>query len=301
MRSLSITLASGSLLLLAGCVDSKWAFLRRQETPQVYANGPTAEQLVAYLNRNAEQITSLQCMHVDLDCKYRFQQFHVAARMVCEKPRNFRLVAQALGNTEADIGSNRDEFWLWLRRNEPPYLLHCSYQALDQGGVQLPFPVQPDWVMEALGMATYPADGRYQVNQNRRNGLLELVQDGMNQGRQVKRVTVFDNRPDARVHVKGHILRDEHGHDICAAHVRDVEMVGGVVVPRKIDLVYPSERLEMRFTLFTDASDVVLNRPVDADQAQALFSRPNLRGVQTYDLGATASSQVSPAGGYLAR
>jgi hypothetical protein len=299
MRFLSLTLAFGALVPLAGCVDSKWAFLRRQDTPPpAPGNAPTADQLVAYLNRNAEQITSLQCMHVDLDCKYRLQQFHVAARMVCEKPRNFRLVAEALSKTEADIGSNRDEFWLWIARNDPPYLLHCSYQALEQGGVRLPFPVQPDWVMEALGMAAYPADGRYQLIPNRRTGQLELVQDTMNQGRRAQRVTVFDNHPNARVRVKAHILRDERGQEICAAYIRDVDFINGIMVPRKVDLVYPAERLQMRFTLFADANDVVLNRPLDPEQARDLFSRPSWRGVQTYDLGATAS-QVSPAGGYL--
>jgi hypothetical protein len=298
MRFTSLTLACGPLIFLAGCAESKWAFLRHPaDAPRVSGNIPSADQLVAYVNRNAEQISSLQCMHMDLDCKYRLQQFHVTGRMVCEKPRNFRLRADALGKSEADIGSNQDEFWIWIARNDPPTLLHCSYQALEQGGVRLPFPVQPDWVMEALGMAAYPVDGRYKVAQAK-SGQLELIQDSMSQGRPVKRVTVFDNRADARVHVKAHILRDERNQVICAATVGDVAVVNGVVVPRKIDLQYPSEHLQMRFTLFQDPADLVLNRPLDPGQSQSLFSRPNWPGVQTYDLGATAA-QVSPAGGYL--
>ena len=55
MRSLSLTLLLGTLLL-AGCTNSKWAFLHnRQDTPQVAGKNPASEDLVGYLNRNAEQ------------------------------------------------------------------------------------------------------------------------------------------------------------------------------------------------------------------------------------------------------
>jgi len=298
MRSISLPLFLVTLLLAAGCNNSKWGFLRKsQETPPAYGNNPSAQDLVAYMNDNAQQLQSLQCLQVDMDCKYRLQQFHVTGRMVCEKPRNFRLVAEALHKTEADIGSNRDEFWFWIQRNDPPYLVHCSYQALGQGGVRLPFPVQPEWVIEALGMAEYPVDGNYQPVVPTKDHHLELIRNGVSQGRRVQKVTVFDNRPGARVRVRAHLLRDERGQKICAAYIQDVEVINGVVVPRKVDLDYPAERLTMRFKLFDSAGDVVVNRPIDNEQAQLLFSRPNLTGVQSVDLGMSAS-QVSPAGGF---
>ena len=41
--------------------------------------------------------------------------------------------------------------------------------------VPLPFPFQPEWVMETLGRATYSANGQYRVEH--RAYKIELIQD----------------------------------------------------------------------------------------------------------------------------
>src|SRR5207302_9722983 len=138
----------------------------------------------------------------------------LAGSLYCEKPKNFRLRAKVAGHQEADFGSNDSEFWYWIGRDQPPYLYHCDYQSLDRGGVRLPFPFQPDWVMAALGMATYPPvqDGNYRVEAKGKT--VELIQRIESQGQQVTRVTIFANRSDVRPpepQVVGHVLLDARG------------------------------------------------------------------------------------------
>src|SRR5438445_8791844 len=109
------------LLTLVGCADSKWNFLRQnQDNARLPVENPTQAQLVEYLNRNAQQIQSIQCSMISMDTRMNGTPFNIPGRMVCQKPLNFRLVAETLGSQEADIGSNSQEFWYYIKRNNPP-------------------------------------------------------------------------------------------------------------------------------------------------------------------------------------
>jgi hypothetical protein len=300
MRNLALTFAMGTMFLLTGCSGSgsKWGFLRNSpDQPRITAEKPSSAQLVEYLNRNAQQIQSIECTDLDLDVKAGNQPFGMQAMMACRKGKNFRLKATAVGNLQADMGSNDQEFWYWIAKADPPYLVYCSYADLSRG-VQLPFPFQPEWVMEALGMAEYDPAGNYALNVKGSN--LELVQQSVSpQGQPVRKVTIFNNARDARVRVRAHLLLDDKGREICSAYINDVQIVGGVTVPTKVILTWPSQRMELKMKL----NNSVVNHlePVAADR---LFTRPTLANVQSVDLARTqygASSQLSPAGGPLPR
>ena len=302
MRQILAVLGLGVLALASGCANSKWGLFRSSQTAErLPATNPTAPDLVNYLNRNAQRIQSLECAHVDLDVKQGMQPFHVDARIACQKPRNFRMHATALGKTEADIGSNDQEFWYWIARGDP-YLIHCSYQDL-ASGARTPFPFQPEWIIEALGMAEFDPNQKYEAVP--KGNSLELVQSSTNsRGERIQKVTVFSNVISAPVRVTDHILRNAKGEEICRAKILEVQEVAkGIVIPRKVVLSYPGEKLEMRMTLWTRLDDVRLNTQIDAEQAKALFTRPTLSGVQSYDLarGPDGGNALRPAGAFAPR
>src|SRR5947208_2507319 len=83
---------------------------------------------------------------------------------------------------------------------------------------------------------------------------LELVRETMNQGQRVQKVTEFSRVP-AKVQVRAHKLRDARGKDICSAQIIDVEDINGAIVPRKLVLSYPAEKLELKMTLFSSARE----------------------------------------------
>jgi hypothetical protein len=296
------------VLFLSGCSDSKWNFLRKENhtgDARLPLENPTTADLVAYMNRNSQQISSVQCNLMSLDCRYGIQEFSIPSMMVCQKPArpgagpNFRLVAKAVGSEEADIGSNEQEFWYWLKRNNPPYLVHCSYQDMAQG-VKIPFPFQPEWVIEALGMGDYGSPENYRLSLGKSGRTYELIKETTVQGQRVQKVTVFNRQP-SQAQVASHLLRDAHGSVICSARILETANVGGVLLPRKIVFSYPAEKIELKMKLFDSPRDVLLNQQFDAEQAQRLFTRPLLTGVQSYDLARGldgATSQVRPAGGF---
>jgi hypothetical protein len=272
------------LALPAGC--NSWRHLRGPSNVGPQANAPsgnpTAEQLVAYLNDNARRLQSIECRDLQLDASMKWETVGLTGQMVCQKPRNFRLVARAAGMSMADFGSNPEEVWFWVGKSDPPYLFHCSHQDFAQGRSQVKFPLQPDWVMVALGMAEYDPSKPYQVRDVDRGRSIELISQSVSaQGRPVRQVTVFSRGPNLQV--TGHKIVDQQTNkEICAATITQVQQdpTSGAFYPRMVQLHWPEEQMRLKMRL----DDVVINNPIDQNRTAGLFTRPALQGVQSYNM-----------------
>lgn len=302
MRHVSGLIGMGAVLLLAGCSStSRWGSLGRQPQPSPTPPPvPTAAALVDYLNRTTGQLQSLEVMDLDLDVKQRLQAFGLRGQLVCQRPKNFRMSAKVMGSQEVDVGSNEKEFWYWIKRAEPPYQFYCSHEDFSRGHVQVALPFQPDWVMQALGMADFGPPERYQVvEQPQRIDLVERVRNP--QGHWVKKVIGFSRNPNG-VQVPLFQLTDDSGKEICSAHILEAQMdaATGCVYPRRLKLVWPAEKIELTLRL----DEVTVNRPIPQERAAILFSRPNLQNVQPYNLARgrdTPTGNIRRTGGYFQR
>src|SRR5262245_12360675 len=153
MRHVGLALGLIGPILLAGC--NSFGLMRggnQQQAARPPAEAPTKEAILAYLNDNASRVQSVRCKELDITAKQGMQSVGLRGQVVCQKPRNFRMGANVLGKQEVDVGSNDEEFWFWLARNDPPYLFHCNYVDLARG-IRAQFPFQPEWIMEAMGIA----------------------------------------------------------------------------------------------------------------------------------------------------
>jgi hypothetical protein len=298
MRSTLATFGLCSLFMLTGCADN-WGFMRKAPDPGIASKDPpTASKLVDYLNQNSQRLQSMSCMDVDLDIQQGLQPIGgLTGKMACEQPRAFRMNASLMGNAEFELGSNDREFWYWIAKNKPPYQFFCSYEDLRTKNIQLPFPFQPEWVMETLGMAKYDPNGQYRVEL--KGDTIELIQDTTSlQGQPVRKVVIFNRAPKANGgQIRAYVLRDMQGKEVCSAQIQDVQRVGDTVVPYKVVLSWPSEKtkLTMKFNKPT------VNQ-VSPEMAQSLFVRKPLKDSQPYDLARLArggfDGQVQQAGGY---
>ncbi|GIW80450.1 MAG: hypothetical protein KatS3mg105_2257 [Gemmatales bacterium] len=287
---------------LSGCHN--WSNLRGRSplapAPAVSAAVPTSSQLVRYLNDNAKRMQTLEVRELQMDATQKLRSIGMSGQMVAQKPNNFRLVARVGGTTVCDLGSNQQEFWYWLSKADPPYLFHCSHQDFARVPPErMPFPFQPEWVIEALGMAELDPNGNYEVITNPRT--IELVERTKTpQGLPVRKKTVF-NRADSAVQVVAHLLEDQNGKTICAAYVREVQHdpATGAVVPRRVELVWPEQSIKLKLKL----NEVSVNRPMSPERSARLFARPQLRDVRTYDLagGIGQPTGLRPVGGYRLR
>ena len=285
MRLLAPLMCLAILVSFAGCENGGRRFIfgpSPAPTPTPSATGmPTAESLVNYMNDNARRIQSLRCTDVDVEASQKIQSFNVRAKMMSMKPRSFLMTASALGNPVVDLGSNESEFWFWFSKAPDPYQYFCTYKDFEEGKVaRFPFPFQPDWIMESMGMGPYGPASKYTLEHDATT--LKLVEKTRTpQGQAVRKVIVISRRPvqAPQPQVQAYVLLDDAtGKEICSAQIQEVviDPATGAVVPRRMELRVPAESARLRISF----NKMDVNPQLNA----ASFQRQPLQGVRSFDL-----------------
>jgi hypothetical protein len=290
MRYVIPWLGFGGLLLVAGCTNSRLSILGTGGggPPPGNVPTPTVAALVHYMDENAQRVRSLRCDDVDLGVSHGIIQLaNLPTKLACQQPRSFRMQANLAGMDEVDLGSNDQEFWYWIKKADP-HQFFCPYQALDEKRpVRLPFPFQPSWVMEALGMGSYGPAERYQlvVEGNREPTRYKLIEHTTGpQGNKVRKVIVFNARKQegSSPQVTDFLLLDDAtGNELCSARVQEVYRdANGAVVPKRLQLRWPEAKVTLTLRL---------SRPqVNAQLPSVLFVRRPLAGHPSFNLATRA-------------
>lgn len=299
MRSI-IAVALVALLLAIGC-NHLVPNQRQSVGAGAAANAPTptVENLVDYLNRNAacvkpDQAVTCKNVMINIEAEYRIG---IDCKMICQAPRHFRLTGVSLGQPVVEIGSNDKEFWFWCSKINPPYLYHCSYDALKQG-TKVPFPFQPDMVLNALGLAPYDRNKKYTmrtVEGNRgRNETIELTEQALSpENKPIQKITVFNRhqvQQPTQPQVLAHIIKDDQGRVVCAANVRIAQQVDGIngpIIPRMVEFSWPEQKMKMEMRI--ENPSIIAMPP---EKAATIFNRKDLN-IQSVDL---ATQTVDGAG-----
>jgi len=263
---------------LSGCANGpgQYYFPRppQAQLPVTPASLPTAEQIVTHLNQNASGIQALEAQDVSIDVNQGgLQEWRVYGMLYFQKPRNFRLTAEALRQSEADFGSNDREFWYWLKRNDPPALFHCSYEELPRVRA-FPLPFHPDWIADGLALNELDPRASYQVVRQGTQALALVTTAATPQGEPLQKIiTVATAGPNAG-RVVSQRLRTPQGQEIWTVDIEDYQNLHGYLVPRRVRLRAPQEKLELRLKLERAA----VNPPMLLNgQAGNTFARPASR------------------------
>jgi hypothetical protein len=232
---------------------------------------PSAQQLVTYLNREASKLQSIQTTDLTIDVRSQGNSITMDGTLLCQKPRYFKLTGRKLGSQQVLVGSNDERFWFYIPRAEDA-LYYCSHTEYANGtSAELPFPFQPEWVLEALGMGRIDPDGPLRVDEDR--ATYRLIEESKLRGQGIKKVTVFYK---GRAHgeqpqVKARMMYDDRDRLICQATVKSVTRIGTVTVPQMIKLEWPAQDTE----LVLDLGRAQVNRQLtmDAFQMPRLGSR----------------------------
>lgn len=274
----------GLLLLLVGCNPLRPGPKPEDQQAIRSQATPTAESLVTYLIANAKLIQSVDCGELFIDAHAGSEGVSlVDCWMVCQKPRNFRMTAKILGSNGVDMGSNENEFWWWISKSDPAGLFHCSYEDMATKQVRMPFPFQPEWIMEGMGMTECGPVENYTVNATPHTvELIEPTKTAM--GTPARKVTVFSRnvgQGNAPV-VTAHLIQDMNGKVICGAYVMEVQRdaASGAVLPRVMRLEWPEQKMTLKMTM----KKIGVNQPIEQQRFARLFTRPQMQGVPTYDL-----------------
>lgn len=258
-----------------------------------------SEQLVTYLNERSARLQSLYFEDVTVSASERgLPMPALSGSLVAARPRNFRMVGTAKVGAKLDLGSNADQFWMYLDApTQKPQFVAASHSDFEAGRARIPggIPFEPDWVMQALGMATFPPNNQYtpHVDQKERTYTLRWPATLPN-GTAVVREVVFDGDPatGTKPQVKKHVVRDTRGKVIATAEVKQARTVPlqetdpntglqmSVQHPTLVVLRWEEQRFEMELKL----KNGKVNEQLAPESAREFFTLPTRKYGNPIDL-----------------
>ena len=297
MRSLRAISLAAMVIMAIGCslFEKQPKDSPRPSTPLAKV---TAEQLVAYLNERASMLQTVSS-DVRLTAHKGVLSYSLHGGLEASQPRNFRMRCEGgIAGGKVDLGSNSNQFWAYVHvPASEPLNVYASHTDFEAGRAKLPggMPFEPDWVMQALGMHTFPKNLPYAVpklNSSDRTFTLSW-QATTPSGIAIQKEVVFDadKAPEGKPQVKKHLIRDAKNNVVCSAEVKTVQTVSvanpdprgapvNIQCPIQIVLRWEKEKVELDLMM----SKVQVNQQFTDDHSRRIFSRPEDFGSPALDL-----------------
>jgi hypothetical protein len=259
--------------------------------PQVLAEGATREQIIAAVNQNSARIQSLNVTGASITVPNTMGLPILSGNIAAERPGRFRLTAgTAITGQEIDMGSNDELFWLWVRRNQPPAVYICRHEKFATSNIRQVMPVEPNWLLAALGMVNLDPASVFEGPLPRGDGTVELRSWLPSASGTLNRVTVIDAR---RGWVIEQHVYDQSGTNLLASAVAESHRYDEqhqVSLPQRVSIQLPPTGLNFKI----DLGNVQINQ-LGGDRQQ-LWTLPTFDGYQQYDLGGAAPGTPLPGG-----
>ena len=256
--------------------------------PRTLPPRPTLEQVIATVHDNTQRVRSYMAPQAVLVVP---GVPRLSAQVACEPPRRFRLRAQtAVTGGELDIGSNDDLFWLWIRRHQPPVMLHCRHDEYDRSSARRLLPIRAEWMPELLGLVTFRPEDRHEGPLPLPDGRLEVrSRIGTGDGELLKS-TLLDGTTG--LVVEQHLFTTA-GERLASARTtrHRVDPQSGAALPRLVEVSWPTSGIEFQLELTTISTNVPT-----ADPGQ-LWQMPAYEGYQPVDLADPSVALGPPSGG----
>jgi hypothetical protein len=236
----------------------------------------TLADVVSVVNANSAKIRSLYSTDAAVSVSLMPS---LKANLALERPKRFRLRAETgITGPEVDLGSNDSLFWLWVKRMQPAAIYYCSHKQFPTSAIKQFVPVEPDWLIDALGITGFDPAGKHTGPLYVRGGRLEIRTELPRPEGAWTKVTMVD-----AVHgfVMEQHLYDQKGTRVASSltshHLRDPE--SEAIIPRQVEIQWPATQ----FTLKLELKSLQVNR-LSGDPAQ-LFEMPTYAGYTPTDAG----------------
>ena len=272
-----------------------WASLG-PPAPAVLATGASVQQIVAAVNNNTARIQTYSASNASITVPGMPGPM-LQGNIAIERPQRFRLRAgTALSGPELDLGSNEQLFWFWVKRNIPPALYYCRHEQFASSSARQVLPIEPAWLIDALGLITLDPNAAYEGPFGRSDGTLELRSQIASPSGTLTRLVVI-NPTTAQV-MEQH-LYDAAGSPVASAVAQRHRYYAEqqVSLPELVSITVPGAQL----ALTIDLGLIAVNQPIADPQA---FTMPVIQGFPAVDLstmagpppvaGAPPTAAVSP-------
>jgi hypothetical protein len=215
--------------------------------------------------------------------------------MLMERERNFRLALRTtmMGDV-ADIGSNDHGFWFWVKDNDNA-IYTCKYDANGQIPAGVPVTMQPDWIIEALGLReiSESAASRMQIRRGKnpdphdRTAPTVVLYGPLesSSGSAYQRVIVLNANTKRIVDYGLYTPDNKLLAEAIPQHDLSAGIKGATGIPYRVILRWERERIELDVEL----KNIVSNQGFDEKRRAVAFAEPDMPGFERRDLAAMAA------------
>ncbi len=264
------------VLLLSGC-QHLWR-QPAQQFPVAFPTPPaTKEQVIGVINANSSRIQQLES-----NVSLRVRGFGLSGKLAMERPRRLRLQTSLFGiqGIGVDLGSNDELFWIFSEQMRPPGVYYARHDQFARSSARQLVPVEPDWIIQALGVVELDPSGHHEGPFERVPGRLEIHSQLASAAGPVKKITVVDS-----VHglVQEQHIYDVQGNIVASARASKHQFYpeAGVTLPRHIEVQFaPGQPNQTAFQI--DVANYRINQ-LAGDPAR-LWSMPQPEGYPLVDL-----------------
>jgi hypothetical protein len=256
--------------------------------PQVLVTGSSLDQVIAAVNQNAAKIQSLQTTNASITVPGMPGVPLLRGDIAAQRTSRLRIRAStALTGSEVDLGSNEELFWFWVKRSEPPALYFARHEQFVGGPAQRMLPIEPQWLLDALGFAQFDPAGAHEGPRLVEKGRLEIKSTVPSARGPLTKRTVVDAQTACVL--EQHVY-DAQGTRLASAVATSHSYLPevGVSVPQEIQITIPASELSLSIDMGTVAVNSLAENPL-------LWQMPTIPGVAAIDIGsATPASAVAP-------
>ena len=111
-----------------------------------------SSKIIVEYNQINSVIKNFACDSVDVKIWQNGMRHKISGVLFYEKTSNLRMRIRSLMGEELDLGSNKDVFWYWSRRDTEPGIHYARHE--DHNKTRLKTPFDPVFMMESLGYET---------------------------------------------------------------------------------------------------------------------------------------------------
>ncbi len=182
----------------------------------------------------------------------------------------------SLGGRDLDFGSNDHVFWLWTRQ-APKEMYYCRHDQFPESPLRSAFPIEPDWIIEALGRVEFRPEERHSGPFPEQDGNWRIVTQRQSAVGQFTKHTIIDAK-------MGWVVRQEldspQNERVALAMMskQDYDKESGIYYARRIEI--QCQGTEGILTI--DLGKPVFN--MSAPLSASTFEMPQFDGVQTVDI-----------------
>jgi len=248
-------------------------------TPRVLPDQPTLSDVIAAVNANTAKVQSLSTRDASLSVPMLPS---LRAELHLDRPRRFRLLADTrITGPEVDLGSNDELFWFWVKRSPQAAIFFCRHDQYYHSAAQSVLPVEPEWLIDSLGLVTFDPNLPHRGPEPVGGGRLRIETPLATPNGPMTRVILVDS--------SGGFVVEQHLYDarrqlvasaLSSQHSRHPET--GAVLPARIEIQTPATAQAAAFSMRIDLRNLVVNQlPPNAAQ---LWTLPSLPGFTPIDL-----------------